>query len=134
MPPLGDDGEQAKPDATYAASNARAQAAVAAALRLHGLVVDDKATTRIEVSFAVRPAATGVRLGGGGELSPGTHRWALQSCRHTQYRLAVAYVESGPELTAGHGFAEESRCHSDTASLLPRLADKAVAALVGGGH
>ena len=134
LPPLGDEDRPTRPDPAYAASSARARAEVVAALRRHGLVVDDRAAIRIDVSYAARPAASGVRLAGGEVLSPATHRWALQSCYHTTFRLSLAYAQRDPRIATGRGSAEESRCHDDTANLLPRLADRAVTVLLDEGN
>lgn len=82
------------------------------------------------MSFAMRPAATGISVPGAADLSPRRHRWALQTCRHTVFRLRLAYVAPIPGMTTGSGYAEESRCHADAARLIPGLARRAVAALL----
>ena len=125
------DGAPAAPDPEYAALTVNARDAIAASLRQAGFTIDPNATTRIDIAFTARPAATAITLASSGEVSPATHRWAFQSCHHTIYRLSIAYARSTPAIATGRASAEDSRCHGDVAALLPRLADEAVGALGG---
>ena len=113
--------------------NSPARAAVVAALQRQGLRLDAEAPTRIVIGFTARPAASDLSQPQGGELSPATPRWALQSCHHTIFRLTLAYARTRPHVATGRAAAEESRCHGDAEALLPQLADRAVAVLLEQG-
>ena len=114
------------PPSDAARLDALARDAVTQALTRHGYDVVSSAPDQIELGISARPASLGIETKDGQPMAPALRRHFPQSCRHTSYRLTLAYFRGGSIVAAGHAAADDSHCHGSWATEMPVLAEAVV--------
>ena len=100
---------------------------VEAALHDGGIAVADDAGAELEFAVGARPAS--MALAGAAQSGAKKQR-LLQSCADTTYRVVMALTDRASGKVLARGWAEEAHCHADRATVVPTLAQRAVAMMV----
>jgi hypothetical protein len=93
-----------------------------------GMKVSDDGALQLEVGISARPANIGIKQPGKTLAAPGKIK-SSRACMHQEYRLSAVLTRIADGAEQFRGSASETHCKQGLSTILPLLADKAMADL-----